>query len=366
MKSGAASTDGVFILYTSGHDPDGAEAEQIVHSAVRDTGMCFAGAEITRCHGSGDLGEAYGRFLIETYEQNKSLPHGAVDRALIRDVTVNGVRRIVVVVLKDEFHAWVRELIPRHLAHLERADHSLAVRPGFTSLDDETALSFVAGAWNGDVRRRDDAEIMVSLFADTDPGRIRKRIPGGDYTNWVTPWVEQARERGADAAHWLVCADGRVGVVHLGYFAADGSTITLPWDLLSPIEQQRVKRIPQPAGEPRPRDVPRVADIGVGSGNQIRRGETESPRREGPRAPDAGNERAQGGDRGDEIRQAGRKNPRGRGIESRHFGDVIGDLYGGRAVFSGGIEPWHVGDVIDDLYDVRAVVSGGMGVVYRV
>jgi hypothetical protein len=240
----AAATDGVLVLYTDGPDPGRREVERIVKAVERNTGMCFAGSMINRCRGSGDLDEEYGRFLVETFERDGRLPPGSTGRAFVRDVTVDGVRRVVVVVLQAEFHSWVRELLPRHLAAARAAAPHLGDRPGFARLISEPALSFVTSAWNDDCWRLDDVEIRVNLFACSDPAQVRELIPGGDYQAWVRPWVTEVVGRGADAAHWLVCAAGDATMVHLGYFAGDRSTAFLPWDLLTDPDRER----PSPAG----------------------------------------------------------------------------------------------------------------------
>lgn len=103
----------------------------------------------------------------------------------------------------------------------------------------------MASAQDEAARQFKDVLIIVSLWSETDPDRIRKLMPDG-CIGWVnevtraaglTPTVQQT-----DAAHWLVCADRDLRVVHLGYFAFPEGPSMLPWDLLTPEERRRTPR----------------------------------------------------------------------------------------------------------------------------
>ncbi|MFI6685179.1 hypothetical protein [Streptomyces sp. NPDC050485] len=238
------------MIYIDGHDPDAGEVRQIMKEFERETRLCLAGNHVERCRGDGDLVEGYGTFLVDLYERQGRLSHGAADRTIVRRLTVNGVGRVVAVVLAQEFNTWVRELIPLHLERLAGAGESAARRPAFSRLGDDPALSFVAGARDGETLQFGDLQITVSLFPETDPQRIRALMPGGDYPQLlaelgITEQVEaEARPADPDIAHWLLCADGKFRSVHLGYFSPSGTrrNAILPYDVLSPADQQSLKR----------------------------------------------------------------------------------------------------------------------------
>lgn len=238
------------MIYIDGHDPDAVEVRQIMQEFERETGLCLAGNFVERCRGGGELVEEYGTFLVELYERQGRLSRGAADRTIVRRLTVNGVGRVVAVVLVPEFNAWVRELIPRHLERIVGAEEPAARRFAFSRLGEDPALSFVASARDGETIQFGDLQITVSLFPETDPARIRARMPGGDYSRLlvelgITRQLEsKVSPADPDIAHWLLCADGKLQVVHLGYFAPSGAkrSAILPYDVLSSADQQSLQR----------------------------------------------------------------------------------------------------------------------------
>ncbi|MFJ8853469.1 hypothetical protein [Streptomyces sp. NPDC102437] len=238
------------MIYIDGRDPDVDEVGRIIGEFGRATGVCLAGNPVERCRGDGDLVEGYGTFLVDLYERQGKLSRGASDRTIVRRLTVDGVGRVVAAVLTREFNAWVRDLVPRHLERVTGSGNAVALRPAFSRLGDDSALSFVAGARDGETLQFGDLQITVSLFPETDPRRIRALMPGGEYTQLLAELgIREQLAAGAspgapDIAHWLLCADGQVRAVHLGYFfpSGTGRTGLLPYDVLSPTDQQSLKR----------------------------------------------------------------------------------------------------------------------------
>lgn len=250
MAVPAAEAEAIFMIYIGGPDPDAGEVREVMAEFERQTRLCLAGNNVERCRGDGDLVEGYGTFLVDLYERQGRLSPGASSRTVVRRLTVNGVGRVVAAVLAPEFNAWARELVPRHLERLVAAGEPLAGRPAFGTLGDDAALSFVAGARDGETIQFGDLQITVSLFPETDPRRIRALMPGGDYQQLlaalgIREQVEAVpNPADPDIAHWLLCADGQRRAVHLGYFAPSGTrrSAVLPYDVLSPADQQSLKR----------------------------------------------------------------------------------------------------------------------------
>jgi hypothetical protein len=93
--------------------------------------------------------------------------------------------------------------------------------------------------------RFDDVHVVVSLFAETRPRRIRKLMPGG-YLQWVDDVFARA---GAplgeiDIAHWIVCSTKAAKTVHLAYLPQDRrQTLLLPWELLSRAEKRNGSKL---------------------------------------------------------------------------------------------------------------------------
>ncbi|MGC0419842.1 hypothetical protein [Embleya sp. AB8] len=182
MAVPAAEAEDIFIVYVDGPDPDPEEGRRVMAEFERQTGICLVGNELTPCRGEGDLTEGYARYVVDIFEGQGRLSAGAASRTVMRTVTVNGTRRIVAAVLAKEFNTWVRGLIPRHLERLATTGDPTTRRPAFGRLGSDPAVSFVAGARDGQTLRLDDLRITVSLFAETDPQGIRAASPVG-----VTP-----------------------------------------------------------------------------------------------------------------------------------------------------------------------------------
>lgn len=266
MAVPAAEAEGIFIVYVDGPDPDLEEGRQIMAEFERQTKICLAGNQLSPCRGDGDLTEGYARHVVDMFEGQGKLSSGAASRTVIRTVIVNGTQRIVAAVLAKEFNTWVRELIPRHLERLAKAGDPATRRPAFRlrakagdpttrrpafrRLGSDPAVSFVAGARDGQTLQLEGLQITVSLFAETDPKSICASMPGGSYTRLITELgiVDALATAGSpadrDIAHWLVCADGRQQIVHLGYFTPPnrGGGIIFPHDLMTPEEQQWLGR----------------------------------------------------------------------------------------------------------------------------
>ena len=149
---------------------------------------------------------------------------------------------MVVAVWADEVNPWVWRTAPRHLARVEVTGFGVVRRPGWARLRTRSALSFLACARDGDARRFPDLHVVVSVFLESRPRLVRRRMPGG-YARWVDDVFAHAGVRlgDGDAAHWLVC--GRV--LHLAYFSADPDVAPLvPWDLLTCAEKRGRRELP--------------------------------------------------------------------------------------------------------------------------
>lgn len=92
------------------------------------------------------------------------------------------------------------------------------------------------------VRRFGDLDVLVSSFETIDPAGIRASLPGGYITQLDRLLKEYGIRVGStDVAHWMLCRDPRSGTpaVHLAYLSrVKGATVLMPWDLLTPQEQQ--------------------------------------------------------------------------------------------------------------------------------
>lgn len=250
MAKPASDAEAIFIIYIDGPDPGPDEVEQIMAEFTRQTRICFLGNDVTRCRGEGDLVEGYGTFLVDLYEKRGQLSPGASGRTVIRRLVVNGVPRVVAAVLEPEFNGWVRGLIPRHLERLVAAGDATTSSPSFSRLASSEAMAFASGARDGETIQFGDLQITVSLYPTTDPDRMRAMFPDGSYVQLlrdlgIMDAISEDGLGGPDIAHWLIGADGRRQIVHLGYWVfKDGGRqdVILPYDVLSAADQQHLKR----------------------------------------------------------------------------------------------------------------------------
>jgi len=251
----------VLVLY-AGADPKADEVMQIIGAVKRSNGLNLEGTRVTTIDAAMEPDEGLAQALIVRMEGEGRLSPGALERTIIHCLSVNGATRVVAVVQaagsggrpdrgrasrgRRERTPWARELIPRHLAKLDQAGTGLAWRPGWATLSGEQALSFAASAKDGATLALADVRILVSLFRVTEPERIQKRMSGG-YTAWVSKVASAAGVKAGagqpDIAHWLLCADRKTRIVHLGYFPSSGSEALLPWDLIPPDEQRETPRL---------------------------------------------------------------------------------------------------------------------------
>lgn len=239
----------VFILY-QGAELEVSEVEAIMRSIAEDADLDLAGVRVSTLesrYSEPDVGTAMA--LMARFERDGGLAPGAVARMITHDLTVNGKRRIVVLIpadtvgdsskdnpLVEESH--VRELIPKHMARVDDSGDSIAWQPGWATLGSEAAVSFAATAHNGDMRRFDDVHVVVSHMTETDPARIRQLMSGSyiTFADTIKGFAQLLNQAEVDVAHWIICADANTHAVHLGYFAVTTGSILMPSDLLPPGE----------------------------------------------------------------------------------------------------------------------------------
>ena len=259
----------MLILY-SGDRGKASEIEQIVGEVERASGIALNGTHVKTFGFPTEPDRSLAQAVVANLEGEDTLSPGALERSITYDATVRGARWVVVVVKANERagggqaraderarrgdgsrrrrerNAWARELIPQHLAKLDNAGSSLAWRPGWATLAGEHALSFAARAKDGELLGFADVRILVSLFRETQPGRIQKRMPGG-YQKFLSKVADDAGvtfgDGQPDLAHWILCSDRKTRIVHLAYLPADMSQALLPWDLIPPDEQQETPRL---------------------------------------------------------------------------------------------------------------------------
>jgi hypothetical protein len=235
----------VLILH-QGDDLDIGEVQELVDSIERDSGDGLTGTRVTT-YPAAEPTEAVAHALVLRLERDGEVASDALSRAGTYTYELAGGRSVVAVVVgADEVNAWVRRVVPQHMARVEAAGMALTRRPGWRRLAGDDALAFVAGARDGDGRRfGDDVHVVVSLLPSTKPRRIRRLMPGG-YLQWVDGVFRRA---GAslgriDVAHWLVCVDGPAHVLHLAYLSADrGVMPLLPWEVLSRAEKRGGRKL---------------------------------------------------------------------------------------------------------------------------
>jgi hypothetical protein len=258
----SGTAERTLILY-AGAKPEVSELTQIVAAVERSTGISLEGTRLSTFPFAVEPDAGYAQAFIVEMEGTGDLTAGALERTIIHELSVNGTTRVVAVVKaaqptggralpgrgdrgRRERNAWARELIPKHLAKLDNAGTSLAWLPGWAALTSEHAISFVTHAKDGELMGFADVRILVSLFRETEPERIQKRMPGG-YEKFLGKVADRAGvtfgDGQPDLAHWILCADRKLHVVHLAYLPVSGKDALVPWDLMTPDEQQKLPRI---------------------------------------------------------------------------------------------------------------------------
>jgi hypothetical protein len=234
-----------FIVHTGTELKTGI-VQQIVKTVERGAGISLDGTRICTFGGQSEPNGDIALALAARLEGEGKISPGSLERTAIHTLTRDGVRYVVATVPPDEHNAWVRRVIPQHLAKIDEAGDGLAWRPGWATLSTQAALAFVARARDATARRFGDVQIVVSLLNETKPRRIRKLMPGGYFTWADRVFAAAGVSHGAqepDIAHWLVCADRSGAEVHLGYFARSTREALLPWDVLTRAEQRNTPRL---------------------------------------------------------------------------------------------------------------------------
>ncbi|WP_330178797.1 hypothetical protein OHB26_19960 [Nocardia sp. NBC_01503] len=174
---------------------------------------------------------------VLTLQDKGQLRPNALQRTSAHVIDEGGEQLIVAVVWNDiiatETNAWVRQLIPVHLDRAERDDVQLAQERSWRMLEDESTVSFVAAAQDGEGKQFDDVYIAVSHLPETDPQRMLEHMPKG-FQEWSTTILTnlEAPLDKSDIAHWLLCTDDKgTQAVHLTYLAP-GKHAVYPSDLL--------------------------------------------------------------------------------------------------------------------------------------
>jgi hypothetical protein len=235
--------DRAYILL-SGPDPGMDEIHKIAGAFRQDTGMSLDGMALRVFGASKTPDVDMVRSVVALEEKLNRLSPGSSERMIVRSMVIDGARHGIATVHTNERNPWVRGTIPEHLAKLEHDGNACARRPGWATLTSDSAMSFVANAQDGAVRRFDDIHIVVSTVPETDSARIRDLMPGG-YTTWAEKvWATAGVSGDVDLAHWIVGTKSRSDAVHLCYVTGPPPRAILwPWDLLSVTEQQTVPRL---------------------------------------------------------------------------------------------------------------------------
>jgi len=209
------------------------EIRQLVDVVVRESGHNLVGVRITT-YPAAEPSELLAHALVLKHADE--LAPDPLSRLSTYTIEATAGRRVVVAVWADEVSPWVWRTAPKHLARVEAGGFGVVRQPGWVWLSAPSALSFLAGARDGDARRFPDVHVVVSVFAESRPRLVRRLMPGG-YSRWVDGVFARAGVRlgEGDAAHWLLCGH----VLHLAYFSPDPDVPPLvPWHLLSRAEKR--------------------------------------------------------------------------------------------------------------------------------
>ncbi|WP_338781949.1 hypothetical protein [Streptomyces sp. DG1A-41] len=129
------------------------EVQGLVDSVERESGGGLAGTRVTT-YPAVEPTESVGHALVLRLEGDGEVTPDALSRTGTYAYEVSGGQAVVaVVVWAGEVNAWVRRVVPQHLARVEATGTALTRRPGWKRLAGEDALAFVAGARDGDGRR---------------------------------------------------------------------------------------------------------------------------------------------------------------------------------------------------------------------
>lgn len=226
------------------------------------TGIPAAAVEATGGH-RATVVHAYAAVL--NLQDKGQLRPNALQRTSAHVIDEGGEPLIVAVVWNDiiatEPNAWVRQLIPVHLDRAERDDVQLAQERSWRMLEDESTVSFVAGAHDGDEGHQfDDVYVAVSHIPETDTHRILEHMPGG-FHKWSTATLTNlgAPLEESDIAHWLLCTDDKGNqALHLTYLVPDKHAV-YPTDLLEFPESEE-EYSDAPDADQNPELVERLSD----------------------------------------------------------------------------------------------------------
>ena len=220
------------LILFEGDEPGAEEVDHLVELVERESGVDLVGVRVST-YPMAETVEA----LVARLEWEGQVGPEALRRLATYAVEAVGGRRVVAAVWAEDTNAWVRRMIPQHLAKVDGFGLGLVRRPGWARLTTDAAMSFVASAVDGAGWRFPDVHIVVSVLPESRPRRVRRLMSGG-YIRWVDSVFRRAEAPlgKVDVAHWLVCGQQ---AVHLAYLPADLDVIPLlPWELLSRAEKR--------------------------------------------------------------------------------------------------------------------------------
>lgn len=155
----------------------------------------------------------------------------------------------------NEVSPWAAELMARHTERVGRDLPELLTQPTWPVLTGPEVRDHVlrqrpagpeGGAISCMVRRFGKLDVLVSSFETADPAGIRAFLPDGYFSQLDRLLREYGIRPGStDVAHWILCRDPstEATAVHLAYIPREGVTALMPWDLLTPKEQEGGTRL---------------------------------------------------------------------------------------------------------------------------
>ncbi|MBH0781416.1 hypothetical protein [Nocardia bovistercoris] len=229
-----------FVMVCSGAYPDHQESWWLLHAVGLRASVDATGVPASAVTTStGQRATVAGaNSTVARLADEAQLAPAALERTSAYIIDVGRGPSVVAVVWKsdrNEANPWVRTRIPWHLEKVERTSPELAHRPGWTFLEDEPAMSFVANASDKTARQFKDVFIAVSIVPETAPDRILSRLPG-TFEQWSDTFLHDlgAPLGEIDVALWILAADGTENnAVHLLFLPSyHPGVAVIPTDLM--------------------------------------------------------------------------------------------------------------------------------------